>query len=226
MLPSAISLTDGFDASALDVSGALTSAAISEADLAVGRWDGAAVRLFLVDWEDPGAAPLPLVRGELGNVSVKGDAFEAELRGPAALLERPAVEQTSPECRAALGDRRCRIDMAGRTRVTRIAAVPTETVVEVEESAAEANAYAYGRLRWLTGPNSGLESAIVASEGARLTLREAPVHPALAGDRVEIREGCDKLFATCTGRFGNGANFRGEPHLPGMDLLTRYPGAS
>ena len=21
------------------------------------------------------------------------------------------------------------------------------------------------------------------------------------------------------------ANFRGEPHLPGMDLLTRYPGA-
>ena len=38
-------------------------------------------------------------------------------------------------------------------------------------------------------------------------------------------QGCDKMLATCSGRFGNVANFRGEPHLPGMDLLTRYPGA-
>lgn len=24
-------------------------------------------------------------------------------------------------------------------------------------------------------------------------------------------------------RFANALNFRGEPHLPGVDLLTRYP---
>jgi uncharacterized phage protein (TIGR02218 family) len=53
MLPSAISLSDGFDAGALDVGGALTSDAISEADLKAGRWDGAAVRIFMVDWEAP-----------------------------------------------------------------------------------------------------------------------------------------------------------------------------
>ena len=35
----------------------------------------------------------------------------------------------------------------------------------------------------------------------------------------------DGLLATCAGRFANAVNFRGEPHLPGMDLLTRYPGA-
>ncbi|HEY6917055.1 MAG TPA: phage BR0599 family protein, partial [Allosphingosinicella sp.] len=45
------------------------------------------------------------------------------------------------------------------------------------------------------------------------------------GDLVEIAEGCDRSFATCRTRFGNAVNFRGEPHLPGMDLLTRYPGA-
>ncbi|HEY0311038.1 MAG TPA: DUF2163 domain-containing protein [Allosphingosinicella sp.] len=225
MLPSAISLSDGFEASALDVTGALTSAAISEADLAAGRWDGAAVRLFLVDWEDP-SAPLPLVRGELGNVSMQGEGFEAELRGPAALLDRAVVEQTSPTCRAELGDKRCRVDMAGRTRVTRVIAVPEEAVVEVASASPETNAYGFGRLRWLSGPNSGLEAAIVASDGPRLMLREAPVHPPNLGDLVETAEGCDKLFATCTGRFANGENFRGEPHLPGMDLLTRYPGAS
>ena len=49
--------------------------------------------------------------------------------------------------------------------------------------------------------------------------------PPAPGDLVEIVQGCDKMLATCGGRFGNVLNFRGEPHLPGIDLLTRYPGA-
>jgi uncharacterized phage protein (TIGR02218 family) len=224
MLPSSISLSDGFDVDSLDIRGALTADAITAADLAAGRWDGAALFVFMADWESIGAGRIALARGELGDVSVKGDAFEAELRGPTALLERPVVEQTSPECRARLGDKRCRVDMAGRVRATRIAAVVGETVVEVE-SAAGGDAYAYGRLRWMGGANSGLESAVLTSAGTLLTLREPPEHPPAAGDLVEISEGCDKSLATCSGRFGNAANFRGEPHLPGFDLLTRYPGA-
>ena len=223
MLPSAVSVSDDFDASTLDVSGALTSDSISEADLAAGRWDRAAVSLFMVDWEDPDGERLPLARGELGDVSVKANGFEAELRGPAALLERAVAEQTSPECRAELGDRRCRVDMAGRTRVTRVIDAPGETVVVVAETVG--TAFAFGRLRWIGGANSGLESMIAASEGAELILQEPPPFPIEMGALVEIREGCDKNFTTCTGRFANGENFRGEPHLPGMDLLTRYPGA-
>ncbi len=45
------------------------------------------------------------------------------------------------------------------------------------------------------------------------------------GTPVELTEGCDRRFETCVARFANAANFRGEPHLPGNDLLTRYPGA-
>lgn len=223
MLPSAISVSDDFDASTLDVTGALTSDSIGEADLAAGRWDRAAVSLFLVDWEDPDGERLPLVRGELGDVTVKANGFEAELRGAAALLERAVAEQTSPECRAELGDRRCRVDMAGRVRMTRVAAAPTEAVVVL--AGASGAAYAFGRLRWIGGANSGLESAITASEGSALILQEPPPFPIGEGDLVELREGCDKSFATCRARFANAENFRGEPHLPGMDLLTRYPGA-
>jgi len=224
MLPSAISLGDGFDAEALDVMGALSSAAISAADLGAGRWDGAALFVFMVDWEDPGGDILAVARGELGEVAIEGDGFEAELRGPAALLDAPVVEQTSPECRAALGDRRCRVDMAPRTRLTRVEAVVAEDVLEVGDAAA-GNAYGGGTLRWIGGANSGLASLILGSEDGRLTLAEPPPFAAAAGDLIEIREGCDKSLATCAARFGNAANFRGEPHLPGMDLLTRYPGA-
>ncbi|HEX8307909.1 MAG TPA: DUF2163 domain-containing protein [Allosphingosinicella sp.] len=225
MLPSAVSVSDDFDSSTLDVSGALTSDSIAESDLAAGRWDRAAVSLFLVDWEDPGGERLTLARGELGDVTVKASGFEAELRGAAALLERAVAEQTSPECRAELGDRRCRVDMAGRVRVTRVTQVPAEDVVAVAEAPGGPGAFAFGRLRWIGGANSGLESAIVSSEGMELKLREPPPFAVAQGDFVELSEGCDKSFATCRSRFANAWNFRGEPHLPGMDLLTRYPGA-
>ncbi len=223
MLPSAVSVSDDFDSSTLDVSGALTGDSIGEADLAAGRWDRAAMSLFLVDWEDPGGESLKLARGELGDVTVKANGFEAELRGAAALLERAVAEQTSPECRAELGDRRCRVDMAGRVRVARMVAAPTETTVIV--AGAFGSNYVFGKLRWIGGANSGLESMIVGNQGSRLILQEPPPFRPAAGDLVELREGCDKNFATCRERFANAENFRGEPHLPGMDLLTRYPGA-
>ncbi|HEX8191460.1 MAG TPA: DUF2163 domain-containing protein [Allosphingosinicella sp.] len=223
ILPSSIGLSSGFEIDRLEVKGALTAEAITADDLAAGRWDGARLSIFMVDWEDPAAAAFPVARGELGDVAVRGTGFEAELCGPTAALERPVVEQTSPECRARLGDKRCRVDMAARVRVTRIAGVQGESGIEVEDPGA-GSAYAYGRLRWLGGANSGLSYGIAAAEGAVLTLRDPPFAQAAAGDLVEISEGCDRRFATCSGRFNNAANFRGEPHLPGIDLLTRYAG--
>ena len=56
-----------------------------------------------------------------------------------------------------------------------------------------------------------------------VTLRAPPRFDG-TGALVELTQGCDKLLATCAGRFGNAVNFRGEPWLPGIDLLTRYPG--
>ena len=80
-------------------------------------------------------------------------------------------------------------------------------------------------MRWFGGANGGLESAIAAADGVAVTLRAVPTFAVEAGALVETVEGCDKSLATCAARFGNAANFRGEPHLPGIDLLTRYPGA-
>ncbi|SNS16796.1 phage conserved hypothetical protein BR0599 [Sphingomonas laterariae] len=222
MLPSSISLSDGLEIDTLDISGALTSDAICSDDLATGRWDGAKVWLFAADWKNPGDETLPLARGELGEVAVRDGAFTAELAGPTAVLEQPVVEYSSPECRAELGDRRCRVDMVARRRM-----VPLVEVVDsvTYRCATGGGDHGYGRLRWIDGPNAGLTSAILASDGDRLILREAPPGMVSAGTIVEISEGCDKSLATCAARFANAANFRGEPHLPGNDLLTRYPGA-
>lgn len=221
MLPSAVSVSDGFDADNVDVKGALSSDAITAPDLKAGRWDGASLAIFMTDWEAPGVETLHVARGTLGEVSVEGEAFEAELRGPTAALDAAVVEQTSPTCRASLGDKRCRVDMAGRVRLARVVGADGAAVT-LDLAEPVAGAFGFGRLRWIGGANSGLESALRASDGAVVTLREPPVFAPVAGDLVEVAEGCDRRFETCVTRFSNGVNFRGEPHLPGNDLLTRY----
>lgn len=223
MTPSAIKRSDGLDPDTMDVSGALTSNAISARDLAGGRWDGARVRLFAVDWTGA-AGRIDLGEGTIGAVETKNGAFTAELRGASAALDRPVAEETSAECRAELGDKRCRVAMAGRQRFASVVSV-SGRVVTVEAAEPVANAYGGGLVRWFGGVNSGLEGAIASSDGTVVTLRTEPAFAALPGDLVALIEGCDKSLATCAARFGNARNFRGEPYLPGVDLLTRYPGA-
>ena len=220
MTPSAVTRSTGLEAGTSDVGGALSGAAIDERDLLAGRWDGARVGLFVVDWTDP-RRRVDLAEGTIGAVEVAEGGFVAELAGPP--LDRAVAEETSPGCRAALGDRRCRVAMAGRRRFVRVVAAEDATVT-VDAGEPVADAYGGGRLRWFGGANGGLEGAVVRSDGATVTLEAAPAFVPAAGDLVELVEGCDRTLATCAGRFGNAANFRGEPHLPGMDLVTRWIG--
>ncbi|MFW2850557.1 DUF2163 domain-containing protein [Sphingomonas sp. TX0543] len=222
MTPSAIVRGDGLDPATMDAKGSLSSAAITERDLIAGRWDGARVAIFAVDRVARGDA-VPLGEGTIGAVELGGEAFTAELRGAAAALDRPATEATSPDCRAALGDRRCRVAMAGRRRFARVTAASDE-MLTLDRAEPVADAYGGGLLRWFGGANSGFESAVTASSGSTVTLRSLPPFAVEAGALIEVSEGCDKTLATCAGRFGNAVNFRGEPYLPGIDLLTRYPG--
>ena len=88
--------------------------AFTDADLMAGRWDGAALTLSAVDWTAPDVGAVTLLTGEFGEVEIKDGGFAVGLRGPTAVLEAAVVEETSPECRAQLGDRRCRVDLSGR----------------------------------------------------------------------------------------------------------------
>lgn len=222
MMPAAITRARGIEPHSGEVAGALSSDALRSIDLALGRWDGASVRLSAVDWTDPNAEPIALLGGEIGSVNIADEGFSADLRGAAARLEEPVCPATSAECRAQFGDKQCRVDLAGRTTVAK--------VIEANGSALTLSGsvddrYVLGRLRFMSGANCGLTSVVLAASGNVVRVRDLPRAPVEAGCRVELREGCDKRLETCVARFANAANFRGEPHLPGNDLLTRYPGA-
>jgi uncharacterized phage protein (TIGR02218 family) len=128
MLPSAIERSDGLDVDDVRLSAALTSDAFSDDDLIAGRWDGAALTLSAVDWTAPDVAPVTLMTGEFGEVEIKDSGFAVGLRGPTSVLDAPVVEETSPECRAQLGDRRCRVDLSGR-RVSAVVSAAADAVL-------------------------------------------------------------------------------------------------
>jgi uncharacterized phage protein (TIGR02218 family) len=154
MTPSAVRRSADLDADTMDVSGALSGAAIAERDLLAGRWDGARVVMRAVDWSD-GSVIAELGEGRIGAVELRDGEFTAELAGIATLLDGPVSESTSPECRAELGDRRCRVAMAGRRRFVRVVSVD-EAVLTVDAEEPLANAYGGGLARWFGGANSGL----------------------------------------------------------------------
>ena len=77
MTPSAIRRSADLDADSAEAEGALTHEAITAADLAAGRFDGATLRAGLVDWES--LERDHLYRGAIGSVVEEEGRFTAAL---------------------------------------------------------------------------------------------------------------------------------------------------
>ena len=220
MLPSALRLTDGFSADSAEVQGALSHDCIVPEDLAAGRYDGARVEVGAIDWLSLDRTRL--YSGSIGRVAEEDGRFQAELHSAKRALGRDFVPRTSPTCRARFCGPGCTL-----------AAADFETEAAVAEVDHDANAVAFtgivpaasvgGRVRWIDGPQVGQSMHVSGADGDRLVLDAALDKRIQPGMRAILREGCDKLLATCASRFGNAANFQGEPFLPGNDLLARYP---
>ena len=222
--PSAVVMSDGLDVDTMEMAGALSSAAITGADLLAGRYDGASVEVFMVDWQAPGEGRQPLSRGRFAGVEAgegPDRSFVARLEGPTAALQAVAVESYSPECRAELGDWRCRVALRGREHRA-LVAESLGSRLRLAGTGLALEDLLEGRIRVLEGAAAGLERRVVGLEGTVLVL-DVPVRLP-EGTALLALEGCDKSFSTCVARFANGANFRGEPHVPGGDLLMRIAG--
>lgn len=222
--PSAIAASNAFNVDELEVAGVLSSAAIAEADLRAGLYDFAEVTVALVNWAAPEQGALQLKRGWIGEVTFRGSAFTAEIRGLTQALQQTFGEIYSPECRADLGDARCRVDLPALAVQATVAAAANAHAFTASALGRPDGWFAYGKLRWLSGANAGAVMEIRSHTGDDLELYDAMAAPIAPGDLFMAYPGCDKRFATCGAKFDNRLNFRGEPHVPGTDALLDYPG--
>ena len=213
----------GLAVSAGEVSGALTSAALTEADIAAGRYDDAEIAVFLVNWSDV-AQRLPLEVASLGEIRRSDSHFVAETRSLAHRYDQAQGRLFQATCPADLGDTRCKVPFGPITVSGLAAPGATALGLVVPALAALPDGWASGgRIAFSGGVCAGL-NRMIRRHGANgaLELWEALPAPPAAGDACTVTPGCDKSFETCRAKFGNGDNFRGFPHIPTPDFVLTY----
>ncbi|MEL7199861.1 MAG: DUF2163 domain-containing protein [Pseudomonadota bacterium] len=219
MVPAAIRLTANLSDDSAEVEGVLSHRSILEKDLSSGLFDNATIEVGVVDWAT--FVNSILYYGKIGSVENDANSFAAELRSSKASLEQDLVPRTSPTCRAEFCGPQCGLSAQKFTSIEAVTTIDVDGN-QVGFSNISGSNYTDGQVRFLDGPQTGIVFGIVTTIGGRLVLDRPLSADVKIGVKAELREGCDHTHTTCSNRFQNVLNFRGEPHLPGNDLLARY----
>ena len=210
----------------LEAKGALQSARLSEARLKAGDFDHAEAEVWRVNWQDTSQRVL-MRKGHIGEVTAGGQAFEAELRGLSHLLSQNKGRIYQFSCDAALGDARCKVNLAALAFSAAGSVLQAGGASLVLGGISFADDWATrGVIRFDSGAGAGRSLAVkrhrlVAGE-TRISLWAVPGFAVMAGDAVTLIAGCDRQFSTCRAKFSNAVNFRGFPHMPGTDFVTAF----
>ncbi len=225
----ALQQASGLSVDNTEAIGALNDAAVTEADIDAGRFDGARVEAWMVNWADVSTRWL-MFRGSIGELRRAGGAFHAELRGLTDALNRPVGRIYQKPCTAVLGDGACRFDLS---------AEGYSTDIEIQE-VSDGQIYAWpdlagfepgwftgGRLNVLSGAGQGLWQPIKSDRfenGVRKVITWEPIPARVkTGDLVQLQAGCDKRMETCRLKFNNLLNYQGFPDIPGEDWMMAVP---
>ncbi|MEM7524978.1 MAG: DUF2163 domain-containing protein [Pseudomonadota bacterium] len=209
--------------------GALQSESLSEIDIRRGKFDGAEIRQWLVDWSDSSSRILTF-RGEIGEVKRGPVAFEVELRGMSERLNRPVGRSFLQVCDAMLGDARCGVDaedpaFRGTGTVAEVVSARSVRVSGIDSF--EPNWFDFGALSWtdgvLVGTTAGVRSHRIVGADVIVELDRDFVEAPATADAFFVVAGCDKRLSTCRNKFSNVRNFRGFPYIPGESWVAAYP---
>lgn len=212
-----------------EVLGVLHADDITEDDILLGRYDGAAVETWRVNWADV-SQRVRLRRDTVGEIIREDGVFRAELRSPQQGLNATRGRIYQGLCDAAVGDARCRVDLtapAYRGFATVVAMEDGHRVVVAGLSGFSEGWFGFGAARWTDGKRNGLRDGVVTHQrragGDVLSFGVAVGDWVVVGDTLEVTAGCDRRFASCREKFVNAVNFRGFPHIPGSDFVLRHP---
>lgn len=227
--PSSISTNANMAVDTQDIEGMLSSGFITDEDILAGKYDSAEIEIFMVNYQDLSQGNLKLKKGWLGEVSLKNQQFYAEVRGLTQKLSQTIGELYSPSCRATLGDARCGVDLTSHRFATTTSTVSDKQRFTCASLTQDSADFSGGTVLFASGSNNGIgmeikEHVKLASGGAEITLTLPMPYEIGVGDSVTVTRGCDKTLGTCKLKFNNITNFRGEPHVPGLDKMFETAG--
>lgn len=224
-----------FSSSSIDLSGILQSGAISQTDLASGVYDNARIYLFATSWAAPVEDEEELAMMFWGKVEYSNSRYTVQLMGSIDVLSQSTGRSYSPTCTWTLFDQtidgtilpwqqsRCTGPRSAPDgpdiedyRVTGTLTAVTDQYRFTDSARTEADDwFAYGAIRFTTGPNAGLKPLEIKSYAAGvIETHEAFFYLPAVGDAYEMIPGCRKDGATCKEKYGNKINFGGQDHIP------------
>lgn len=209
-----------------EIAGALSSTAITEADIAARLYDDARVIHYAVNW----SAPEERVRMHtylISEITREDGAFRAELKSIAALLDQVRTRRFERHCSARLGDGDCSIDLAaGLTDEGIVTEIVSETIWHVTSLPERAEGWYAGGIVTVPGETGQtlqiVSDRLLENGGRAFEFWSAPTLPVSPSADFSVTPGCDKRFSTCREKFANGVNFRGFPHMPTAEFISSY----
>lgn len=227
-------------------------AGIDDSVLERGLLDGAQVTEFEVDGMRPWIR-LRMFRWYVSNTpSGKGRA-ELQMVGVSSRLQETVGETITTTCQNEFGDALCStggvingdpdfsfLDFEVGVPPAGFNLLRTMRIREASDTfpaAAKTDAdwWAHGRIRFIDGPNAGVEAWIESNEtpinaGSNwvvdIVLATPLAYAPVTGNDVTMRVGCSRTHAVCKAKFGNLASFRGHRDIAGSDIQQITPGAS
>lgn len=199
--------------------------------LTAGGLDGARLRLeraFAASAGDAIVGTLILFAGRVSDLSIAEDASVEVVSDSEVLDVMVPRNLYQPGCVNTLYDGACGEDRAANTFSAAVVTSATNArgVIQSDMPSGTYIDYEFdlGTLVFTSGPNTGIgrtiKSFVMVGGYAVVTfIAPFPFLP-VSGNTFTITRGCDKLFSTCSGRFGNQARYRGLPFIPVPEIVT------
>jgi uncharacterized phage protein (TIGR02218 family) len=190
-------------------------------DVLSGRWRNADFVISRYNWSSPSDGVEVRMTGTVGEVRLHRGYITAELRGLQQYLQQPIGSVSSKTCRARLGDAMCTKNLSSFTFTGSVTTATSAQVFTDSTKAQAADYFAEGLLTWTSGPSNGLVVKVKSFAAGVFTLSLPMLSTVSVGHTFSVVAGCQKRLTDCSTKFSNVLNFQGEPHLPGIDEVTK-----
>ena len=219
---SSIEVSAGFAVDNLELTTLDDGTVFTKLEVLAGVWRNADFIISRYNWQTPTDGVEVRMAGTIGEVHLHRGYITAELRGLQQYLQQPIGSVSSKTCRARLGDALCTKSLTSFTHTGTVTSAASKQVFTASAMAQAADYFAEGILTWTNGVNNGLAVKVKTFASGVFTLMLPMLQTISVGNTFSVVAGCRKRMAEdCATKFDNVLNFQGEPHLPGIDEMTR-----
>lgn len=226
---SAIERKDGVGGNNFNAKSYLHSDAITHDDLRAGRYRGAEIVEFVVDWKYPWLGKMRVSICRILETAFTGEVWEAQIEDLKSRMKQRVGRVYSRNCDYVFGDPdTCGFDLSTVEQSDAVGSVtdPEQKRIFTLDTLSVADGYFDdGTILWTDGNNKNLYSEIKTQLGSVVELHVATPFKIVASDPFNIWPGCKHTKEACKTFQGNLQRFGGFPTIPGNDKLFQSPNA-